>query len=302
MGFVGTDKSYRKRGFIKELNKIYEQIMEEKGYLLSVIRGIPYFYRKLGYEFSFPLDNRFVLPKSKVPSQDLNHITIRSATHNDLEFIKEKYEEYHRNLLFWNKFWRESFKFKYLNSNKIYDFAFTGNLHKRHIDIRTKIKNEIFRNPSRKTNLKKIPFLKNPIKKKYQEYKIYWAEWGARDIFFRSLVPTGAKYFIFLNKCKTMLNTPSAIGIINTRFFNCMATKTIIICPESPFYGSLIKDGFNAIFFKKDISNFNEILDNIINNHSTRNKIAEQAFKDVLENHTYRKRIERLMNEMDLDN
>jgi predicted acetyltransferase len=118
MGFVGTAEYFRGRGFIRELNRIYEKIMVQKGYVFSVIRGIPYFYRKLGYVFSFPLDNRFILPESKTPSASPgeDHLIIQDATFKDFDFIKEKYEDYHQSFFFRNAFWEESFKFKYLNS------------------------------------------------------------------------------------------------------------------------------------------------------------------------------------------
>ncbi|MBD3341707.1 MAG: GNAT family N-acetyltransferase [Candidatus Lokiarchaeota archaeon] len=121
MGFVGTAEAYRKEGFIRKLNKIYEQIMTEKGFLLSVIRGIPYFYRKLGYEFVLPLDNRFLLPKSKIPQENISSTKIRRSTIEDLNFIEKTYEEFNQNFLVWNLYSKDSFIFKY-NNSEITDF------------------------------------------------------------------------------------------------------------------------------------------------------------------------------------
>jgi len=54
MGFVGTLEKYRGKGYIGYLNNLFELVMMERGFILSVIRGIPYYYRKLGYEFAIP--------------------------------------------------------------------------------------------------------------------------------------------------------------------------------------------------------------------------------------------------------
>lgn len=117
MGFVGTMEKYRGKGLIGELNEIYEQIMAERGYILSVIRGIPYFYRRLGYEFAMPLDHRILLSGLKIPDKDLEKLRIRKANLNDIEFIKEKYEEYYSNYFIVNAFDRDSFVFKFFNDN-----------------------------------------------------------------------------------------------------------------------------------------------------------------------------------------
>jgi predicted acetyltransferase len=114
MEFVGTLEKYRGKGFIKILNKIYEEIMEQKGYILSVIVGIPYFYRSLEYEFVSSLDERISIPVSKISTKTIKNINIRKANFNDLPFIKSKYNEFHKKFYIFNKFDPECFKFMYL--------------------------------------------------------------------------------------------------------------------------------------------------------------------------------------------
>ena len=115
MEFVGTLKEYRGKGFIKVLNDLYEKIIDQKGYILSAIAGIPYFYRTLGYEYFSSLDDRIMIPASKIPDERFKNIIIRLANLNDLPFIEDKYIEFHKNYLIFNKFDTECFKFKYLN-------------------------------------------------------------------------------------------------------------------------------------------------------------------------------------------
>jgi predicted acetyltransferase len=117
MEFVGTLEEYRGRGFIKELNQLYEEIMLQNGYLLSVIRGIPYYYRSLGYEFFSSLDERITLPISNIPTTEFQNINIRKANSDDLAFIESKYNEFHKDFHIFNKFDPKCFAFKYLNDN-----------------------------------------------------------------------------------------------------------------------------------------------------------------------------------------
>jgi hypothetical protein len=116
MEFVGTLESYRGKGFIKTLNDLYENVMEQKGYLLSVIRGIPYFYRNLGYEFVSSLDERISISAFKIPN-NVDTIMIRKSNSDDLPFIESKYSEFHKKFSLFCKFNEECFTFKYLNDS-----------------------------------------------------------------------------------------------------------------------------------------------------------------------------------------
>jgi len=115
MEFVGTLEQYRGKGFIKILNELYENIMDQNGHILSVITGIPYFYRTLGYEYISSLDDIITIPASKIPEKKYETINIRKANSNDLPFIGSKYTQFHRNFYIFNKFDPECFKFKFLN-------------------------------------------------------------------------------------------------------------------------------------------------------------------------------------------
>lgn len=117
MGFVGTLKEYRGKGLIDKLNKFYERVMMERGYLLSCIRGIPYYYRRFGYEFVLSLDERFSLSPKLIPSVELSQIDIRKASRKDIGYIENQYNLKSNNFLISNTFDTESFYFKFMNES-----------------------------------------------------------------------------------------------------------------------------------------------------------------------------------------
>ena len=88
--------------------------MDQNGYILSVITGIPYFYRSLVYEFVSSLDDRISIPASKIPNKNHENVSIRKAYSEDIPFIASKYTKFHENFYIFNRFDPECFKFKYL--------------------------------------------------------------------------------------------------------------------------------------------------------------------------------------------
>ncbi len=117
MGFVGTLEKYRGKELIVELNKLYERIMAEKGYIISVIRGIPYYYRKLGYEFAIPLDHRMFLSLLKIPLGDLEYLKIRKADLDDIDFVVNKYTQYYSDFFISNIFDKDCYISKLFNDH-----------------------------------------------------------------------------------------------------------------------------------------------------------------------------------------
>ena len=117
MGFVGTLKEYRGKGLVGKLNEFYERVMMERGYLLSCLRGIPYYYRRFGYEFILSLDERLSLSPNQIPSKELSHIDIRKASRKDIGYIENQYNSNSNNFLISNNFDTESFYFKFMNDS-----------------------------------------------------------------------------------------------------------------------------------------------------------------------------------------
>jgi len=186
-------------------------------------------------------------------------------------------------------------RFKFLNLKKTYDIAFTGSLHKKHNNKRFLVKKELFKinklNVKSNKGIWRLISITKPLKEEYQKYNIYWVEWShlSRNLLGKKLLPFNREYVELLNRSKIFLNTLSAKGIFNTRFFELMATKTLIFCPEDNYYG-LLKDGENCLMFKNDLSNFKEKLKLSIENKTLREKIIENAYKEV-KKHSYEQRL-----------
>jgi len=90
MGLVASDPKYRDRGLQRILNKHFDKRLNEDGYHLAAIEGIPFFYRQFGYEYSVPLDEWASLPLQNLPKQPSSDIS--SITNEDLRKAMELLE------------------------------------------------------------------------------------------------------------------------------------------------------------------------------------------------------------------
>jgi len=179
-------------------------------------------------------------------------------------------------------------RFKPLNLPKIYDFSFMGALHRSYgVTSRYAMKKILFK-PNKINSIfnKSRWFRLNFIRKKYQDYNIFWAEWSAKNIFNKPLTLHGQEYIVFLNKTKVCLNSLSAHGIFNTRFFELMATKTLIFCPKSVESYGILVDGVNAVMFNDDFSDLEKKFQLLMSGQINYEKIIDRAFEDV-QNYTY---------------
>ncbi len=67
MDMVGTQKEYRNRGLIRQLSKVLEQRAAEYDLPFLVVLGIPYYYKRLGYEYAIVLEESIRIPTERVP-------------------------------------------------------------------------------------------------------------------------------------------------------------------------------------------------------------------------------------------
>ena len=81
---VGTLKRYRRRGFIRALMQKYDERLRQEGYDLSVVWGIPYFYRQFGHEYALTYREECTLRFDRIPDQKHPNITIRPMTIEDM--------------------------------------------------------------------------------------------------------------------------------------------------------------------------------------------------------------------------
>lgn len=183
-------------------------------------------------------------------------------------------------------------RFNFSESKKI-QFAFTGGLHKSHNDLRYLCKKQIFREKyiHKKSNLGMSNVLaKNYFSKNINTYNIYWAEWGARNWLGRSLLPTGKEYAKFLSKCQSFLNTPSAGNIFNTRYFELMASRTVILSTEVPDVPISLTD--KPFYLEIDLENENlaELI-KYVNSDSLEIQSMLNANYEIVRSETYDNRV-----------
>jgi hypothetical protein len=92
MGMVGTLESHRGQGLVRIQTEYFMQRLRERGCLLSLIQGIPYFYRQFGYEYAMPLEGGLRLSGRELPAPPEAAFTFRQATADDLPALQQLYD------------------------------------------------------------------------------------------------------------------------------------------------------------------------------------------------------------------
>ena len=96
MGIVGTIEPYRRRGLIRAQAEYHRELLNQEGFDLSVIQGIPYFYRQFGYEYSIPLEGGFLVEFhqiSDLQNDEKEIFTFRNANSDDIPILKRIHNE-----------------------------------------------------------------------------------------------------------------------------------------------------------------------------------------------------------------
>lgn len=174
----------------------------------------------------------------------------------------------------------------------VYDFGFTGNLHEDWLDERKAVKQHIFEPRYLEFSWWHNLVHTRRFKDRYDGLDIYWGEFQNRSLFLGSRAPFGEEYVELLNRCKTFLNTRSALGIFNARFWELMATRTLIICPEDEYYG-LLEDGMNCVMYDS-LAEFDELLEYYASEDAERRAITETA-GEFVEEFTWENLVEDLL-------
>ncbi|MBI5834640.1 MAG: GNAT family N-acetyltransferase [Armatimonadetes bacterium] len=84
VGLVGTLEPWRGKGLASAMMAACHADLARRGALLTLIAGIPYFYRRYGYEYSVPLDAHHLLDLDQAPA-DSDGFTFRLAEPRDAE-------------------------------------------------------------------------------------------------------------------------------------------------------------------------------------------------------------------------
>ncbi len=98
IGIVATDENYRSINISTNLTNTLIKKGVKLGYNLMVIEGIPYFYRKYGFEYAVPLLVMEKFNMSYFIKERNNEIIIRKAELKDFDFIAEEYNDSIKNI------------------------------------------------------------------------------------------------------------------------------------------------------------------------------------------------------------
>ncbi len=93
---VVTQRSYRHRGLIRAQVRRFHEMVSERGYDLSVIEGIPYYYRQYGYTYAVDHRAYDALPAWRIPEipADLaERYVLRPAAEEDAPLLNRLYTE-----------------------------------------------------------------------------------------------------------------------------------------------------------------------------------------------------------------
>lgn len=88
MEFVATDERYESRGLIRRQFDYHHADLAARGELFQVIVGIPYFYRRFGYEYALPGPGWRTIAVADIPKPPEGWST-RSADEADIETLHD---------------------------------------------------------------------------------------------------------------------------------------------------------------------------------------------------------------------
>jgi len=92
---VGTDENFRNRGLVRALFEEFHRSSQARGDLIQGITGIPYFYRKFGYEMAVELGGSRSAYEAHIKTAakaDNEGRGVRPAEREDIPFLQECYQ------------------------------------------------------------------------------------------------------------------------------------------------------------------------------------------------------------------
>jgi len=69
---VVTHPDYRHRGLVRAQIDHFHQVVDRRGFDLSIIQGIPYYYRQFGYAYALDHTPQVSLPAGRIPEEPAN--------------------------------------------------------------------------------------------------------------------------------------------------------------------------------------------------------------------------------------
>lgn len=97
LGIVGTLEHYRGKGLNRVMMAYFWQRYQERGALLSIIQGIPFFYRQYGYEYAMlPLEGGWRIQMDQIPAAGGPEYSFRPAVPADIPQLGRLYDQQNR--------------------------------------------------------------------------------------------------------------------------------------------------------------------------------------------------------------
>ena len=95
LGIVGTLERNRGQGFNRILMQFFTQRFQERAAVLSIIQGIPYFYRRYDYEYALlPLEGGWRIQPDQIPAPTVTGYSVRPAGQADIPLLARLYDEW----------------------------------------------------------------------------------------------------------------------------------------------------------------------------------------------------------------
>jgi predicted acetyltransferase len=88
--YVATDPDYRRRGLVRAQFDVHHGRAADRGDLVLFIAGIPYFYKRLGYDYGLAYPRRYYLPTNAVAAHD--GTVIDNATAADIPAMQAMHD------------------------------------------------------------------------------------------------------------------------------------------------------------------------------------------------------------------
>ncbi len=203
-------------------------------------------------------------------------------------------------------FWPFAFdhrSFDYEGEEKTIDAGFSGalqNLNKNanQSDIRALIMKYFF------VTIFDVPIVK---RKAFKDIEIFWNSIPrSKTGRYLSLLLNKRQYLSaddyakMMRKTKTYINTLSPMGLVSPRFFESMASKSLVFCEESLLYKNIFPNGV-LVEFNSNLSDFREKFFSLAEDESTRSGIVDKAYRHVHTNHTWGDRVSSLLSKISFD-
>lgn len=125
----------------------------------------------------------------------------------------------------------------------------------------------------------------NKMKLLREKYNVFLK---CSDNFNDSRIFTDIEYAKTINSTKIWIACHSPYGDIPSRHYQIPPCRTLLFCNEQDehYFKDIFKDGENCVFFKNDLSDFEEKIHYYLNNTEEYNRIVENGYNEFNEKHT----------------